>query len=90
MKETKGEGANNFTKRPVFINQYAKNRVKTAADPELNLARDRQDTRYDKRTIFASLETVKEDDYKVPSFRVMNMNFAQSMKQHLVLPSCWT
>ena len=79
----------NLNESPLYINQYTKNRVKTA-DPDQCVTRDRHDTRYDKRSLFASLDTGRNDAPDPGRIRIVEMNFAQSAKQHLILPSCWT
>ena len=68
---------------------YSRPRLKTA-DPERISPRDRQDTRYNKRSLFASLDTGREIGKEPAKFRVLDMNFGQSLQQHLILPSCWT
>lgn len=65
-------------------------RVRTADPGQLCDLRDRLSSRYDQRSLFASLDTGRAEEGSAMRIRIVDMKFALSARQHLVLPQCWS
>lgn len=64
-------------------------RIRTAGVSQSG-EKGRPDSRYDKKTLFASLETGREIERITSNIPIVNMNFEVDQKRHLVWPSCWS